>query len=46
MDEYIEDILEENDSASELLESLDFEGDDFNKEWLDVLQDDHYLYNQ
>lgn len=46
MEEYIEDILEENDSTSELLESLDFEGENLNKEWLDVLQDDDYLYNQ
>ena len=31
MEEYIEDILEENDSTSELLESLDFEGENLNK---------------
>jgi len=46
MEEYIEDILEDNDSALELLEALDFDSDFVGGEWSDMLQDDDYLYNQ
>ena len=46
MEEYIEDILEDNDSALELLEALDFDGDFVDGDWPDMLQDDDYLYNQ
>ena len=46
MEEYIEDILEDNDSTLELLEALDFSGDFDNDEWLDLTQDDDYLHNQ
>lgn len=46
MEEYIEDLLEDNDSTMELLEALDFDSDFAGGEWPDVLQDDNYLYNQ
>ena len=46
MEEYIEDLLEDNDSTLELLEALDFDSDFVDGEWSDVLQDDDYLYNQ
>ena len=46
MEEYIEDILEDNDSAMELLNALDFDSDLVDGEWSDMLIDDDYLYNQ
>jgi len=46
MEEYIEDILEDNDSAIELLEALDFDSDFVDGEWIDALRDEDYLYNQ
>lgn len=46
MEEYIEDILEDNDSTMELLDTLDFDSDLIDSEWSDMLQDDDYLYNQ
>jgi len=46
MEEYIEEILEDNDSTLELLEALDFDSDFVDDEWSDMLQADDYLYNQ
>ncbi len=46
MEEYIEDILEDNDSEKQLLDVLDFDSDLFAGEWSDMMQDDGYLYNQ
>ena len=48
MEEYIEDILEENDSRMELLESLDFDNDQLDSSELATyfLDDDEHFYNQ
>lgn len=46
MEEYIEDILEDNDSTLELLEALDFDNDLVSGEWADMMQDDDTFYNQ
>lgn len=45
MEEYIEDILEDNDSTQDLLEALDFDSDLVSGEWNDMMRDDDY-YNQ
>lgn len=45
MEEYIEDILEDNDSTQDLLEALDFDSDLVTGEWTDMMRDDDY-YNQ
>ena len=46
MEEYIEDILEDNDSREDLLDALDFDSDLFDGQWLDMKQDDDSLYCQ
>ncbi|WP_455375029.1 hypothetical protein [Kaarinaea lacus] len=46
MEEYIEDILEDNDSTMELLEALDFDSDFADSELSYMLHDDDNLYNQ
>lgn len=46
MEEYIEDILEDNDSTMDLLESLDFDNEAIATDWSDMMVDDDYLYKQ
>jgi len=44
MEEYIEDILEDKESAIEFLEALDLDRDFLEVEWQEMLEDDDYLF--
>lgn len=47
MEEYLEDIFEENDSAMDLLDALDIESELVDAQWSgEFEQDDDYLCNQ
>lgn len=46
MEEYIEDILEDNDSTMDLLDALDFDNDLSAGEWSDLMDNGDYFYNQ
>lgn len=46
MEEYIEDILEDNDSSMELLEALDSDNVLSDGDWSGMMQDHDYFCNQ